>query len=232
MTFKEEIIRRAKKIAVKQITRGEITIKNPQDKWKYSLAFFISRVFGPFPLVCVLWLTTALKSGIGFWKAILVYPLIFFVDIAIPIAITSYLIYAKKVKDIEWSDLEQRNQYLLPISFIAIPLLLFLTYFLTNSTIFHLSILFSIIVLSMLTIYRFFHFKISGHIVTATIVISGVNLFFGLNFLWLFLLIIPIIWARYTLKVHTLVELISGFVLPAIIMLMAVFIFGWPNIKN
>ena len=45
-----------------------------------------------------------------------------------------------------------------------------------------------------------------------------------------FLLIIPIIWARYVLKAHSLSQLIAGFILPAAITLGAVFFFGWPAV--
>lgn len=221
-----------KKILKKQLSRDEIVFKNPKDKWRYSIAYLISRIFGPLPLICLVWLLTALKSGIGFWKAIWVYPLIFILVIGLPMAITTYLVYSKRVKNIEWSDLEQRNKYLLPLALITLPLLVSLNYFLINNTSFHLSLLLSIIVLSVLFSYRFFHFKISGHIVTATITVCAVSLYLGFHFLWLFLLILPLIWARLTLKVHTKAELVAGLLLPLAIIVGAIFLFGWPNIPS
>ena len=215
-----------------QVTRNEIKIVNPADKWRYSIAYLISRVLGPLPLICVLWIVTAMKSGIGFWRAVWVYPLIFFIDVAIPILITTYLIYSKRVNDLEWSDLKQRNKYLFPLVLLTTPVLLVLTYFLPNSTTFHLSVLLSTIALAVLAVYRFLYFKISGHIAVATIVFCGINLYFNLSFLWLFLLLIPIGWSRYTLKVHTIKELIFGFLLPISIILAAVLIFGWPQVPK
>lgn len=79
-------------------------------------------------------------------------------------------------------------------------------------------------------IWVFFDFKISGHMVIATLAVSGVNLFFGLHFFWLYLLLIPIMWARLTLKVHTYSELLAGILLPVTLMLAALAIFGWPKI--
>lgn len=195
-----------------------------------NLAFIISRVLGPLPLACLLWFVTALKSGIGFYKALWVYPLIFLFTIGTFTIFTSYLIAIKKVKNIEWPDINERKKYLPSISLITIILLNFLTYFLTNPTTFHLSLLFSVVLLTMIFIWSFFNFKISGHVIIATITFAGVNLYFHNNFLWLFVLLIPIIWARYTLKMHTLAQLIAGFVLPATIGLFALLLFGYPAV--
>lgn len=195
-----------------------------------SLAYLISRVLGPLPLACLLWLVTALKSGIGFYKALWVYPLIFLFTIGTFTLFTSYLITIKKVKNIEWPDINERKKYLPSISLLAIIFLNFLTYFLTNQTVFHLSLLLGSIILAMIFIWSFLNFKISGHVIIATITFTGVNLYFHNNFLWLFILLIPIIWARYVLKMHTLAQLIGGFILPAAIGLLALFLFGWPAV--
>lgn len=194
------------------------------------IAFFVSRVFGPVPLLVVLWLTTAVKSGIGFWRALWVYPLILLITLIIPISLTTYLIAVKKVGDIEWKNLEDRRKFLIPIGIYSVAALIILTYFLTNSTIFHLTLLFSSIIVTFIAVYAFTNFKISAHIAVATITMANINLFFGLNYLWLFLILIPIIWARYILKVHTLAELISGFLLPSAMLLLGLFLFGWPSV--
>ncbi len=220
-----------KKLLKRQITRGQLEIKTPSDKYKYALAYFLSRLFGPLPLVCVIWIITAAKSGIGFWKAIWVYPLIFVIVIAIPLTITTYLVLTKRVKDIEWSDINERNRYLPPITLISLIFLLLLTKLFTSPTIFHLSLLLSVIVITMLLIYLFFRFKVSGHLALAALTVSAINLYWDRQFLWLFLLLIPLVWARHTLKVHTLSELISGFLIPEGIILLALAIFGWPKVQ-
>lgn len=195
-----------------------------------KIAFIISRILGPVPLICLLWLVTALKSGIGFWKAIWVYSLIFLICIAIPITLTTFLIVQKKISDIEWSKISDRRKFGLPILLIDLILLLMLTYFLTNQTIFHLTLVFSFIALANSLIYLFSSFKISAHMAGATIVFAGVNLFYHLRFMWLFLLLIPIAWARYTLKIHTLLELITGATLTFGILLLALLLFGYPAV--
>ncbi len=194
------------------------------------LAFLISRILGPLPLICLLWLVTALKSGIGFWKALWVYPLIFLITIAIPISITTYLIAIKKVKSLEWPDIAERKRYLPLITIVSVSALALLTYFLTNQTVFHLSLVLAVIAFSMVFTWAFLNFKISGHLVIATSTFAGINLFYHLKFWWLFILLVPIIWARSVLKVHTLPQLLAGFIMPTIIMLLALLLFGYPAV--
>lgn len=195
-----------------------------------KIAFFISRFFGPIPLLFVLWLTTALKSGIGFYKALWVYPVILLFSLLIPTAITTYLISIKKVSDIEWKKLADRRKFLLPLGIYAVISLVIATYFLTNATTFHLTLLFSTIIVTFMGIYAFTSFKASAHIAVATVTIASINLFFHQQYLWLFSLLIPIIWARYVLKVHTLAELIGGFTITASILLLGLLLFGWPAV--
>jgi hypothetical protein len=193
------------------------------------LAYIISRILGPLTLVCLIWLVTAFKSGIGFWKAVWVYPLIFILSIAIPFGITTYLILTKRVDNLDWKKLEDRNRYF-PIALGALGILVILTYFLTNSTIFHLTLVLAVIILATIFCYLFLRFKISAHMVLASITFAAINLFYHLQFLWLYLLLIPLAWARYTLKVHTLIELVAGLILANGIILAALLIFGWPNV--
>lgn len=194
------------------------------------LAYTISRILGPIPLLSLLWLVTAVKSGIGFWRAVWVYPLIFAITIAVPTLLTTFLISTKRVKNIEWPDIAERKKYLPAITTFSVFFLLLLTKTLTNETVFHLSLLLSAMMIFMVLIWTFLDFKISGHITIATITFAGINLYYHQKFWWLFFLIIPIIWARNRLKVHTLGQLIAGFLMPASIMLLAIFLFGWPAI--
>lgn len=200
--------------------------KNP----KTRLAYIISRILGPTPLICLLWLLTSIKSGIGLPKALWVYPLIFFTSIAVPLIIGTYLIFTKRVKDIEWSDLKQREKYLPPIILFSLTTLTILVWKLTNSTLFHLALLFDFITITMITIYFVFNLKASMHIMFATVTFAGIVLFFGFQYFWVFILLLPIMWARHTLKVHTLPELLAGFFVPAVFILTALLLFGWPKI--
>lgn len=197
--------------------------------FRKDLAFTISRVLGPLPLICVLWLVVSVKSGIGFWKAIWVYPLIFILTIAFPVLITTYLIVTKKVSGIEWKNVEERKKYMPGITIVSLFIGNVLTYFFTNNTIFHLQLLLSVILLTMI-LFWIFNKKISGHMVISIIVFSGINLFFHLRFWWLFFLIVPIFWARLTLNVHSLKQLLAGIFMPLFYIALGLILFGWPAI--
>lgn len=195
-----------------------------------KLAFIISRILGPLPLLCVLWLVTAVKSGIGFWKALWVYPIILGISLGIPVIITSYLIASKRVSGIEWKNLNERKKYIPPLAAFAIISLNLLTFFLTNQTIFHLGILLSAIIATMIFFWAFLNRKVSGHMTIAVITFAGINLFFQLKFLWLFVLLIPIYWARIVLDIHTKRQLIAGIIIPIVYIVIALILFGWPRV--
>lgn len=193
-------------------------------------AFLVSRILGPLPLLCLLWLTTALKSGIGFYKALWVYPLIFLIGIAIPFSITTYLLFRfKKRLNIEWTNIADRKIFA-PLLLAFWSLSLVAVYLLTNQTIFHLSLLAGMLTLAAFIITFAFKFKISLHIMAASGVFWGVNFLTHLNFWWLFILLIPLVWARNYLKVHTLNELLAGFILSNGLIILAILLFGWPTV--
>lgn len=65
--------------------------------------------------------------------------------------------------------------------------------------------------LVLLTIITFV-WKISLHAATLTAVASLVIIFRGPEFLWLYLLFLPVAWARLVLKQHTIAQLSAGFI--------------------
>lgn len=196
--------------------------------WKKKLAFVISRVLGPLPLLCLLWLATAVKSGIGFWKALWVYPLIFIVGIAIPTAISLVVMQRRKI-NFEWSNLKDRR-LLVPIYIPFWLVVILLTWLLTNSTIFHLALLTTLEVTFALIFYLYLKVKISAHMMIASGVFWGVNFMTHNKYWWLFFFLIPLIWARLELKQHTWAELIIGLLLVNAIDTVAIIIFGWPGV--
>lgn len=208
-------------------SKAQYSLRNEPKKF---IAYLISRLFGPAPMLILLWLVTALKSGIGPLKALWVYPLILTVSLGLPLLLTTYLISIKKIKNIEWSDIEDRKKYFFPLAIGSSISLSLFSYLLTNPTTFHLSLLLCAIILTMAISYKYFNFKISGHIVIATVTFAGINLYYHQKFLWLFVLLIPIIWARHILKVHQLSEMIAGFIMPLLVTLVAILLFGYPAV--
>lgn len=192
------------------------------------LAFAVSRLLGPLPLLCLLWLATAVKSGIGLWRALWVYPLIFFIGIAIPTIISIAVLRYRKIS-IEWTNLKDRY-LLIPIYIPFWIIVLFLVWKLTNPTIFHLSLLMTVGIISGIISYVFLHFKISAHVMIASGVFWGINFMTHNEYPWLFILLLPLIWSRLVLKQHTMTELIAGLIVANGIMVVAVLLFGWPAV--
>lgn len=227
--FFRQVALHLRKFLGKQITRGEIKIENRYQKFQYTLAFFVSRILGPAPLLCLLWLTTALKSGIGFWKALWVYPLIFTIGIAAPFLVTTFLVIIGKVESFEWSKLKDRYLMFAVVLFFWLIDLVFI-YKLTNQTVFHLALLAGGVTAAVLLVMSIFKFKISLHMAAASGVFWGVNFMTHFRYWWLFIFLIPIVWARYVLKIHTGRELAAGLVLANGLIILAVAIFGLPAV--
>lgn len=198
--------------------------------WKKKLAFVISRILGPLPLLCLLWLAVALKSGIGFWKALWVYPLIFLVGIAMPAAISTWVLIKKRGKiNIEWSRLEDRY-LLIPIYVPFWIIVLLLVWKLTNPAIIYLSLLMTVGVIAGVISIVVLRYKVSAHMAIASATFWGVNFLTHNKFLWLFFMLIPIYWARRELKQHTWKQLIAGLLLANALTIVFIFLFGWPKV--
>lgn len=78
--------------------------------------------------------------------------------------------------------------------------------------------------LALLTIVTFV-WKISLHTATLTGAVSLLVIFRGPEFAWLYLLILPVAWARLTLKQHTKAQLTAGAIVGAVITFGAAFLF-------
>jgi membrane-associated phospholipid phosphatase len=68
--------------------------------------------------------------------------------------------------------------------------------------------------------------KISLHAATMTAMVTILVLFSGSIFLWFYLFLIPIIWARLVLKQHTPAQLGAGIALGVSVTLVAYKVFG------
>ncbi len=211
-----------------QVTRNQLHPKTRWEKFYISVAYAISRILGPLPLLVLLWIVTAVRSGIGFWKALWTYPLILLIGLAFPTVILTYFIIRLHI-DLDWSKLNQRIKALIIyLPFWAVALILIRQ--LTSSTIYHLAQLGTVLIITLIGITTIFKFKISLHTAAASAVFWGINFLTHFQYPWLFLLLIPIIWARYVLKIHTAIELFSGLILANSLIILAVLLFGLPSV--
>lgn len=145
--------------------------------------------------------------------------------LVIPGMLYSIVIWAKERKlDIDITDREDR---IVPLMLSTLGALIggyLVSARLENSNLLFMS---NVLVayLICLTIITFI-WKISLHAATMTAMVTILVLFSGPIFLWFYLFLLPIIWARLTLKQHTMAQLGAGILLGVSVTLIAYKIFG------
>lgn len=145
--------------------------------------------------------------------------------LVIPGMLYSIVIWAKERKlDIDITDREDR---IVPLMLSTLGALIggyLVSARLENSNLLFMS---NVLVayLICLTIITFI-WKISLHAATMTAMVTILVLFSGPIFLWFYLFLLPIIWARLTLKQHTVAQLGAGILLGVSVTLIAYKIFG------
>lgn len=127
--------------------------------------------------------------------------------IIIPLWHISNKISLGQIKD--W-DMRSRRERLLaaPIFLASTASALFLTQFFSHPDTTYL-LLFLWITTALTTIITYF-WKISLHAVINTTGIIIINIMFSWQFSWLFLLLAPVAWARYSQRHHTLHQILAG----------------------
>ena len=131
-----------------------------------------------------------------------------------------YLVYALRkgyIEDIDFTKRQERYT-IMSIYLIAQVLTLIFAYLHGTEAMVEKSIM---ILAVYTTIYLItFFWKISIHMALNVLGITFVMMDFGWQFAWLFALVPAVAWARFTLKKHTLHQLIAGGLLPFIELVM------------
>lgn len=66
-----------------------------------------------------------------------------------------------------------------------------------------------VLLASVMMLITFF-WKISLHASTVSAFAMAIIMVFGVRFLWVYVLVLPVLWARYYLRKHTISQLIAG----------------------
>lgn len=117
----------------------------------------------------------------------------------------------------DW-HLENREERLLPFIFTlgATLVATIIFYFLSTARPILAFLVAGIFAASALTLITIF-WKISAHTSTLAGIVTAVVLFTGGSWWWLYVLLIPIIWARMARQRHTLAQLFAGAILSVLI---------------
>ncbi len=66
------------------------------------------------------------------------------------------------------------------------------------------------VLLAIVMMFITFFWKISLHASTVSAFAMAIIMVFGVKFIWVYFLILPVLWARFYLKKHTISQLVAG----------------------
>ena len=173
-------------------------------------ATIISRLFEPFVLLLIIIVMALIRGGTVGIPLIQTLAVVFFGMIIPPVIALLIALRTKKISNWDMSNRKQRVRACL-------------VFFLFMIIDFFLIRMLAIPALSQLFLFLFFVFigfflitlfwKISGHMLVATIAVCIWIHWFGLATTWYLLGILPLLgWSRLVLKRHTLAQIIGGVV--------------------
>lgn len=196
---------------------------------KIKLAESFSVVFGPQVWLPFIIIATFLNTNLSPDQIKLLLPTTLIFQAILPML---YIYLALKFNKITAWDVpirQQRYPFLLFVLFCNI-LSLFSLYFYGNNFILKLYLIMFLVAVAMAFITLFW--KISIHASINTLGAIYVNYILGFNLPFLYLCIPVIFWARYTLKRHTIPQLLTGSIVTASIIILTWQILGVELFKS
>ncbi|PKM80215.1 MAG: hypothetical protein CVU89_14615 [Firmicutes bacterium HGW-Firmicutes-14] len=134
------------------------------------------------------------------------YPVLLVFVFVIPFGYFMYLVLIKKEFDIDVSQRDKRIEFTLK-SMVSFAFAVLLTFFMDRELfVITLAVFLSTLSLVLITV----KWKISFHGGLNTLIFCTVNYIYGWRFWWLFLLLIPIGWARLAMNKHNPLQLAAG----------------------
>lgn len=186
------------------------------DKYRVQkLAQLISLIFG-IPWIIVIVFTLLTQTGLHDSQVALfalVFPILHF---AIPMSYFMYAMRKGEISDIDITKREERYKILSVVFAKNVVSLGFVWYF-GNALLLQLTLA---IFLAFTAVYAItFAWKISLHMTFNTAGLVLLNSVHNWEYIYLFVLLIPVYWSRHVLQKHTHAQLVAGFVIPLGIML-------------
>lgn len=198
------------------------------EKWHKFLnyiAFGISAVLSPYAAAAV-FIMIVVYSYAKDLNQFLPWMLTFFLfAIIVPGFYILWLLETKKIQDVHMARLEDRK---LPFVVAAISSIIgaILLYFLHAARpVFVIAVIYAVntLVIGFITQW----WKISVHTGMFASIATISVIIFGTQFWWLYLLLIPLIWARVYRKRHTIWQAVAGALLVSFLTLATFWVFGY-----
>lgn len=189
------------------------------------LAFGISAIFSPYisaAIFIVIIVYIYASSLVEFlpWMAT------FFVfAIVIPGVYILWLLESKKITDIHMGDPNERKIPLLVSAFSSVVGSVILAVLHAAKPVYIISVVYAINSLAIALITQ--KWKISVHTGMYASIITITAIIFGPSFAWLYLVLIPLVWARIYRKKHTIWQASIGAALTTFLTLVIFWVFGY-----
>lgn len=191
---------------------------------KERLALIISYVFDPIVTFPFLLAIMIFKSGLTFTQIKILLPSLFILDLLIPGA---YLIFAFRQHWVSDWEMSKREERLAPygVTLVCWLIGLILVQRFGNDLLLNLGLTFYLVALlgSVITIF----WKISVHVAAGTAITLVLDFLLSWRFPWLYLIIPVVAWARWQRRKHTIGQLLGGFLLSLVVVLLSFTLFGY-----
>lgn len=171
------------------------------------VAQIVSFIFGIRILPFILLPLVLLKSGLSNEQLIIIFPLVIFFQVFIPISYIYFVLKTKRATSWDLPIKEERKGFLI-ITLISCLISLSVIYFFGNTFLFRLglAVIANLVIVAIITKF----WKISFHASLVTITAILLNSLYNWQFIWLLLLIPLVFWARLRLGEHDIFQLLAG----------------------
>lgn len=179
-----------------------------------KFAEIISEVFGPHLWMPLILVVVTFNTGLSLEQIKIMFPSLFFSLILIPFV---YLHLALRMGWVSHWDLPKKEERRAIFILVIVCSLVSLVFVENYASELFKDIFVTMLMLGFISALITFFWKISIHMILDTMGTLILNFLFDWQLLFLFVLIPVVAWARYKLKRHTPLQLLSGFLLSTVV---------------
>lgn len=196
-----------------------------RNKFLNYIAFGISAIFSPY-ISAAIFIIAIIYNYAHSLDQFLPWMLTFFCfAILVPGFYILWLLEANRISDVHMSNPEERKIPLLVAAISSLVAAVILYFLDAARPVFLISVIYAINSLAIAAITQWW--KISVHTGMFASIVTIIVVIFGLPYLWLYALLIPLAWSRIYRKKHTIWQTMAGAVITSALTLLIFIIFGY-----
>lgn len=197
---------------------------NSRGLWDY-LAFGISAIFSPYIMAAVFIVIITSEYSQNVKQFLPWMGIAFFFDIIIPAIYVLWLIEKKDVHDIHLGNHKQRKIPFIVMAISSVLGAIALTIVDAAKPVIVMGVAYAVnsSAIAILTTY----WKVSVHTALFAAVATVIVILFGVEWVWMYLLIIPLAWSRIYRQKHTLNQVIGGSIIAFVLTSLVFWAFGY-----